>query len=119
MKRRDFFKTSLAASAAITCSATAVSAAEGSASGREYYELRAYRLKTEASHELLDSYLEKALVPALNRLGVKPVGIFAEQEPKDGEKTWVLVPYPSLDAFAAVTAKLASDSDYQRAGAEY
>jgi len=121
MKRREFLKTSATATAltALAHAPLAASAAQGSTAGREFYELRAYHLKEGASHDLLDSYLEKAAIPALNRAGAKPVGVFNEQEPKDGEKLWMLITYPSLDSFSAVTSKVAADPDYLKAGAEY
>lgn len=127
MKRRDFLKTSAtaAAVAALTNARTGVNAAERSNAGREFYELRAYHLKEGASHDLLDSYLEKAAIPALNRSGAKPVGVFTEQgaeegqKPKDGEKIWVLITYPSLDTFSIVTSRVAADPDYLKAGEEY
>jgi len=86
---------------------------------REYYELRAYRLKAGTNHELLDTYLEKAAIPALNRLGAKPVGVFTESEPKDGPAVYVLIPYASLDLMAKVTTSLNADPAIQQAGAEY
>jgi hypothetical protein len=121
MKRREFLKTSVAASAA-AISHSAISARgadQPGGAGREVYELRAYRLKEGANHDLLDAYLEKAFVPGLNRLGVKSVGVFAEQEPKDGEKVWVLVPYASMESFSATGTKLAKDEAYLKAGAGY
>src|SRR5437899_9022240 len=122
MKRRAFLKTSVTASAlaAVSQSLLNTSAAErSSGNNREFYELRAYRLKPGADHALLDSYLEHALIPALNRLGAKPVGAFVEQEPKDGDKIWVLIPYSSVDSFSNTVAKLTGDSDYLKSGAEY
>ena len=122
MKRRDFLKTSLVASAlgglnAATLNTAAADATPGA--GRDYYELRVYRLKEGASHELLDSYLEKALLPALNRLGIKPVGVFTEPEPKDGPGVFVLIPYPSIEAFASTRARVDTDPEYLKAGADY
>jgi len=122
MKRRDFLKTSAAASAfvGLSCATTKKqTCCDDACTSQEYYELRAYRLKAGASHDLLDAYLEKAAIPALNRLGVKPVGVFTESEPKDGPAVFALIPYPSLEAFASVTAKLSADPEYQKAGAEY
>src|ERR1039457_6578803 len=85
MKRREFLTSTMAAStlAGLGTASLTASAAERIASGagdREYYELRAYRLKDEANRGLLDAYIEKAAIPALNRLGVKPVGVFVQQE---------------------------------------
>ena len=107
------------------------SAAERAATrsgNREYYELRGYRLKGGANRGLLDAYIEKAAIPALNRLGVKPVGVFVQQERteapaptevRDSSTVWVLRTYPSLEVFAAATARLSADPEYQKAGAEY
>ncbi len=120
MKRRTFLKTSLATSAlAGVLPARLATADETSAAGREYYELRVYRLKPGADHDLLDSYLEKALIPALNRLGSRPVGVFTEIEPKEAQSVYVLVPYPTLEAFGTVGARLKADTAYLQAGAEY
>ena len=121
MKRREFLKTSVAGSALAAIGSThSMSAAQGSQNGgREYYELRAYRLKSDSSHELLDTYLEKAAIPALNRLGTGPIGVFTEPEAKDGLALYTLIPYPSIELFASAVSKLNADAEYQKAGAEY
>jgi hypothetical protein len=122
MKRREFLKASVAAStvAGLGPASLSLSAAEPRRGGQqEYYELRAYRLKSGASHELLHAFLEKAGIPALNRLGVKPVGVFTEIDPKDGPAVYVLRPYPSLDVFAAVNARENADGDFLIAGTQY
>jgi hypothetical protein len=111
-----------------TVGLTASAAERAGAQGREYYELRAYRLKDGADHALLDAYIEKAAIPALNRLGVKPVGVFVQQERTGAadatevraESTvLVLRTYPSLEVFATAAARLNADREYQKAGAEY
>jgi hypothetical protein len=122
MKRREFLKTSVAASAfvGLSCASTKNRTCCNAASAnRELYELRIYRLKAGASHDLLDAYLEKAAIPGLNRLGIKPVGVFTETEPKDGPAVFVLIPYPSIESFATATARLNADPEYQKAGADY
>src|SRR5438876_231818 len=116
MKRREFLKTSVVASAASGLAAarfTAGAAERASSAGLEYYEMRSYRFKSEATHELMNHYLEHALIPALNRLGSKPVGVFKQQERtgaagktevRDASTMFVLIPYASIEAFAmAVT----------------
>lgn len=120
MKRREFIKTSLAASALAGTAQTSLVAAEAmKTDGRDYYELRAYRLKSGANHDRLDGYLEKAAIPAWNRLGVKSIGVFTEMEPKDGAALWVLIPHPSLESFSTAWSRLNADADYQKAGASY
>lgn len=128
MKRRDFLTTSLAASAAAALARSPLAAAEKSATGRDYYELRAYRLKAGAATTPLDGYLAKAFIPALSRRGVKNVGVFTELEvdkkamtskPLAGSPVWVLVPHASLESFVSVSADLNADAAVQAAGADY
>jgi hypothetical protein len=132
MKRREFITASLAVT---TLAGLRCAEAQGQAgsndkdrSAQEYYELRVYHLKSGSSRDLLDTYLAKALIPGLNRLGIKPVGVFAQQERtgtpgatevRDGASVLVLIPYPSMEAFASAGGRLNADPAYQSAGAEY
>ena len=121
MKRREFLKTSAAATSLLGLSASVSSAAPDSAMHpeREYYELRAYRLAPEAHHEHLDAYFERAAIPALNRLGVSPVGAFTEINPTDSNVLYVLLTYPTLDSFASAGDRLNADGEYLKAAADY
>ena len=131
MKRRDFLKSSLALStlAGLACPSIASSAERRPAGGKqEYYELRVYRLKSGAKRELLDGYIEKAAIPALNRIGIKPVGVFVQQERsgspigtevRDDSAVYVLRTYPNIEAFTTAGARMSADPEYQSAGAEY
>jgi len=115
MKRREFLTKTVAASTLAglgTASLTASAAQRSGAGGREYCEPTVYRLKARADHALLDAYVEKAAIPALNRLGVKPVGVFTEIDPKDGPALYLLGTYPSLEVFATATARLSADAEY-------
>lgn len=127
--RRSFLNASLVTSAATVLARTSLGAAEEPpAAGRDYYELRSYRLKPGASPALLHGYLEKALLPALDRRGVKPVGVFTEIEidrkaatstPKPDSPVWVLMPHASLDSFVSVSTQLNTDPAVRKAGADY
>jgi hypothetical protein len=131
MKRREFLKTSLTVStlAGLSTAALSAGAAEtGPGPRQEYYELRAYRLKGADKRPLLEAYIEKAAIPALNRLGIKPVGVFVQQERtgapggtevRDPAVVYVLRPYASLEGFAKASAQMSADPEYQKAGAEY
>lgn len=129
IKRREFLKTSLAVSAAAAVASRADAAAGMSgASGREYYDLRSYRLKPGASHAALDGYLEKALIPALDKRGIRNVGAFTEIDinrnaatftPKADSPVWVLIAHKTLDSFVSVSAELNADLAVQKAGEEY
>jgi hypothetical protein len=120
MNRRHFLKTSLTVSAVGGLGATTSAlAAAGDKSPQELYELRAYRLKPDSDGALLHRFLEKAAIPALNRIGCSPVGVFTETEPKDGPAVHVLIPHASMEAFTQSTAKINADKEYLSAGAEY
>ncbi len=132
MKRREFIKTSAAASALLGLSCAATREQTGSETGavnsREYYELRVYRLRSGSGRDLLDAYLSQALIPALNRLGVRTVGVFVQQERagaagatevRDESSIMVLIPFPSIESFASAGARLNADPAYQSAGADY
>jgi hypothetical protein len=120
LDRRNFLKTSLAATAVTALAGSSASAADSSTSaGRDYLELRSYRLKPGAPAALLDSYLEKALIPALNAHGIAAVGVFTEPDAKDGPAVWVLIPHRTLESVAYVTAAINADPTVQAAGADY
>lgn len=117
MQRRDFLKTSIATTAVVGLSqAAGLAAPDG---GQQYYELRTYNFKPGAEHKLANDYLEQAALPALNRIGIKPVGIFTELDKPDADTLYVLIPYPSLEAFVTTATRLAADADYLKAGADY
>jgi hypothetical protein len=130
--RRDFLKTTLAASATTAALAAGVkaSAAEKSpvTTPRDFYELRSYRLKPGASSALLDGYLADALIPALHARGLASVGVFTEVDvdkkavtstPKADSPIWVLITHPTLESFVSVAADLNTDATVQSAGAAY
>ncbi len=90
------------------------------AADRQVLELRKYTLIDKAAEEALDHYLEVALIPALIRQGLGPVGAFAPAEPGEGPvEVLLLVAGPDVAAVTGAAAKLATDKAYQRAAAEY
>ena len=124
LHRRDFIKTAVTASVAaagLSTSNAAAAATSASVAGgdREYYELRAYRLKAGTPPTLLEAYLEKAFIPALNARGIKSVGVFTEPEPKDGPAVWVLIPHASMESVASISADINRDPTVLSAGADY
>jgi hypothetical protein len=86
---------------------------------REYYEVRVYSLKSAEQQKMVEDYFQQAAIPAFNRLGVKPVGVFREMEPGEAPKLYVVIPYASLQQFEQVNEKLLSDATYQKAAAPY
>src|SRR5271163_630717 len=79
----------------------------------QYYELRTYLTQSQDQQNRINDYWQDAAVPAYNRMGIQPIGVFTELQDSPKNKIYVLIPYDSLDVFASVPAKLASDTVYQ------
>jgi hypothetical protein len=118
MKRRDFLRTSSLAGGAVLAGwqGSAVGAQAGQ---REFYELRTYEMPTGNRKAVLNEYLQKALLPGLTRIGAGPVGVFSVVSGANALELFVLIPYPTLDAFLSAPEKLAADAEYKAAAAAY
>jgi hypothetical protein len=119
MKRREFLRTSSLAGGAVLSTWAGGDALAQEASSREFYELRTYEMPTGNRKAVLNEYLEKAFIPAANRLGCRPVGVFSVVSGSNALNLFVLVPHPNLESFLAVPGKLAADAEYQKAAATY
>ena len=122
MKRREFLASSLAASAlAVTASGGALEAAQGTMAGkgREFYQLRRYHINSGPQRKLCDDFFRDALIPALTRLGIGPVGVFDLTIGPDTPSIYVLMPGMSAEALATVETRLGQDADYVKAGAAF
>ena len=120
MNRRRFITTTVAAAAVTGMTSTiSVMAADSPKNVKpEYYEWRTYTLKDAAQLALVERHWAKAAIPALNRLGIQNVGTFREIDAKE-PRFFVLIPYASLEQFAATPGKILADAQYQKDGAEY
>ena len=122
MQRRSFLASSIAASAlAVHASAPHLRGSLGAATGegREYYELRRYHLLRGPQVKLAADFLGEALVPALNRLGISPVGVFEVEIGPESPALYVLIPSTSLETLLTVESRLNRDADYLKAGAAF
>ena len=95
-----------------------LSAADGK---RQFTELRTYHLADADDLAALDAYMENALLPALKRQGIGPVGVFAKDAENEDKSPnlYVVIPFDSLEQFAAMQEKLDADKAYQTAAGGY
>lgn len=121
MKRRSFVKTSILGTVAGSISPLINKAASAASNKneRQWYELRVYTCKNAGQQKLTEDYFETAAIPALNRLGCKNIGVFRELKPAEQIKLFVIIPFPSIEAFTQAEEKLAKDSIYTNAAAPY
>src|ERR1700685_4221793 len=110
MHRRKFLAPSFATSA------LALKGSQAAGPAREYYELRRYQLQSGPQQKLTNNYIENALIPGLNRLGIKPVGAFNLEIGVDTPVLYLLIPSTSLETLVQSEFRLAGDSDYMKAG---
>ncbi len=96
----------------------ALSAAGGD---RQFTEVRTYHLADADDMAALDAYMENALLPALKRQGIGPVGVFSKAAENEDQSPnlYVVIPFDSLEQFAAMQEKLDADRVYQTAASGY
>lgn len=85
---------------------------------REYYELRQYRVRIGPQSRMTADYFRDALVPALNRQDISPVGVFSAAIGGSGA-FYVLMPARSVEALAVLEDRLGQDARYNEAGAAF
>jgi hypothetical protein len=119
MKRRTFMAMSAVAGLAPLAGGSSAAAGAGQA-GRDYYRLQQFELDGEAQKKRLDAYLRDAAIPALNRLGIRPVGVFYLREaPQKGiSPTYVLLPSASPQLLLTLFDQLLADAEFVRAAGD-
>lgn len=122
MKRRNFLA---AAGLAGLAPMTTVSFAATNPAKRDYYELRVVTLENDEQKKLFDGYMKDAFIPACNRAGVKPVGVFSPEkpdpklDPKYATAHYVLLRHTSADSVFSLTQKLVADAEHVQKAAAY
>lgn len=89
--------------------------------GKQYYEVRTYVLSESGDEAILDEYLRNAVLPALTRLGVGPVGVFSPAPSDTNNRPMLVVVIPGSDSESLVTvrSRLRDDAAYQSAAKTY
>src|SRR5207249_11501802 len=106
MDRRDFVAASLGAALAPSMSAAP---AEGATTGEgptlarpQLLELRRYQFRFGPMEARFAEYAKGALIPALNRAGVKPVGAFSVVFGGDTPAAYLLLPHAGPDSVSGL-----------------
>jgi hypothetical protein len=120
VERRTFL-TGVLGGVAAAAQASADGTGQGTAGvgAPEFYAWRHYILRSGTQPRRLADFLENAAIPALNRLGHRPIGAFEVVAGAATPSLFLLVPFRALDALATVEASLVRDGEFLRAGAAY
>ena len=122
MKRRNFLASTFAASVAgLGASPRAFPSPEDAAddADREYYELKCYHLNSGPQVKAIHDYFRVALLPALNRLSIAPVGVFNVVVGPENPSLYLLLPSRSAETLINARLHLERDAEYLKAGAAF
>ena len=122
MQRREFLAASTAAAVGLIGSKPNLAADERQ--GRQFFELRIYHFASPAKQEGYEHFLSQSAIPAINRAGVGPVGVFklmAVDNPgmkltADSTDLYVLLPHNSIESVIDLESRLAADDALQTSG---
>ncbi len=119
MQRRKFIQSSLAVSAGTVATINSTTEAPKIQAQKEVYEWREYEMRFGSDKSQLENYFKTALIPALNKHGVKTVGVFKDLNPSEPAKFYLLTPFSSLEHYFLVNTKVKADADYIKNSAAY
>jgi hypothetical protein len=123
MQRRDFLGSLIGTGiAAAAAGASSEAAGQGGAAAPippEFYVWRQFNVRNGTQPRRLADFLQNAAIPALNRLGHKPVGIFEVVAGVPSPTIFMMTPFATADAVATLDASLDRDDAFVRAAAPY
>jgi hypothetical protein len=111
--RREF----LAASAVAAVSPLPVLDVSHQTVARQYIELRHYHLLPGARQRAFTDFVGTVAIPAMNRAGVRKVGAFTVMYGENAPTLLLVLAHDSLETVVSLRDRLASDTEYARAGA--
>ncbi len=118
MPRRQFMgRAAVMTMAGAQGAAGAADKAQPARTKTEYYELRTVQLRIGTQPKAAHDYLSEAYLPALGRLGIKPVGVFELTFGPQIPTIYILIPHESLASVGVVADRLAGDTTYQNSAA--
>lgn len=119
MKRRNFIRNAALAAGATTLASGAGAAQEtNNAMEKEIYELRIYQLTGGAAKTLVKNYITSAVSPYIQKLGGK-TGIFSEYGLTEPPRLYVLITFPSPEAFYRKMKWMENDPAYLAGATSY
>jgi len=122
LDRRNFLSSSLAASALSFANADDLLDQAGSPADNsvpEYMDLRRYHLASGPGVKITNDFFADALIPALNRLGIGPVGAFSVYFGPDTPSYYLLMPSSNLETLVTADLELGKDVGFMKAAAPF
>jgi len=86
---------------------------------RQYLEWIKYTLPLGTNKGRVEKYYQDAAIPALNKIGIKNIGVFNVQYGQNAPTLFVLIPHDSLESVMTYEDKLMKDDTYVKASADF
>jgi len=118
MERRTFL-TSMVAAPVLAREVFTSDARQVGDPAPEVYLWRQYTLRTGTGPRHVADFLQNAAIPALNRLGHKPIGVFEGVSGVTTPTVFTLTPFSSFDEIGTLETRLEADKEFGTAGAAY
>lgn len=113
MNRRDFVSASVLAGAAPVVGIV-TGRDQRIEDGRQYLEWIHYHQMPGDRRQVLGDYLRDVAIPAMNRVGIGPVGVFTVQYGQTAPSLYVLVPHETLESVVTSGQRLLDDETYRK-----
>jgi hypothetical protein len=117
MNRRNFLATGLAAT--VATQAMAQPDAEKTPSPRQFFEMRQYHLRSGSNKGRVGNFLRDVGIAAMNRIGIKPVGVFEAMYGPNQPTLYVLLVHPSLQSVLDSSSRLMEDEEFRQKGSAF
>ncbi|MBD3374093.1 hypothetical protein GF406_03575 [candidate division KSB1 bacterium] len=82
----------------------------------ELYEWRQYQILPGAGKKRFETFIKDAALPAWNRFGISPVGVFKPVIGSDSLNLYILLVHNSIHSVMSLENALANDAEYLSAG---
>jgi hypothetical protein len=112
MKRREFLAAGIAGTAGIKAAAASIGKSEKSK--RQYFELRQYHVVNRSKIGEVGDFLREVGIPAMNRIGINPVGAFTPMYGASSATLYVLLVHRFLDSVEQASERLLADEEFRK-----
>ncbi len=110
MRRREFLAGAAAGLGGLSRSAAKAAARDG----REFFELRRYRLHVGAKKSIVGEFLREVGIAAMNRVGIGPVGVFSAKYGPSEPTLYVLLVHKNLESVVSASERLLGDEEFAK-----
>jgi len=122
MERRAFMTSMVGSTLLAAAGVSAGGVGQGQASESltpSLYTWRQYILRTGTQPKRLADFLQNAAIPALNRLGHRPIGVFEVLTGLPTPTVFVMTPFDSVASLLSLEERLDKDQEFASAAASY